>query len=230
MYQAGWDAREIVGAGGARGAREHQLARPREGVPPLRRAGRGTPLSLLPPQPLVPRLRRLRLARQAQGPHDRRRHLVDEELLREHPDDDLRGPRPRRTRRTSCRTAGATGCSTTGPRQPTSLAAPEMDPASPRHEGYRIPRVVVDICAARPIDLAIIDGIESMGGTEGPWSGGEALPPRGARRRHELRQHRRRGDRGDGLRPDGARGGEPRSTGATTSSSSRRASASAPAT
>jgi uncharacterized protein (DUF362 family) len=64
-----------------------------------------------------------------------------------------------------------------GARQPPSLAAPEVDPASPRHEGYRIPRVVVDICAARPIDLAIIDGIDSMGGTEGPWSGGEGCHP-----------------------------------------------------
>jgi len=61
-----------------------------------------------------------------------------------------------------------------GLRQPASPAAPEIDPASPRHEGYRIPRVVVDICAARPIDLAILDGIDTMGGTEGPWSGGEA--------------------------------------------------------
>jgi uncharacterized protein (DUF362 family) len=61
-----------------------------------------------------------------------------------------------------------------GSRQPASPAAPEIDPASPRHEGYRIPRVVVDICAARPIDLAILDGIDTMGGTEGPWSGGEA--------------------------------------------------------
>jgi len=64
-----------------------------------------------------------------------------------------------------------------GSRQPPSLAAPETDPRSPRHEGYRIPRVVVDICAARPIDLAIIDGIESMGGAEGPWGGGEACHP-----------------------------------------------------
>jgi hypothetical protein len=64
-----------------------------------------------------------------------------------------------------------------GARQPASPAAPEVDPASPRHDGYRIPRVVVDICAARPIDLAIIDGIESMGGTEGPWSGGEGCHP-----------------------------------------------------
>ncbi len=64
-----------------------------------------------------------------------------------------------------------------GKRQPPSLAAPEVDPASPRHDGYRIPRVVVDICAARPIDLGIIDGIESMGGAEGPWGGGEGCHP-----------------------------------------------------
>ncbi len=37
--------------------------------------------------------------------------------------------------------------------------------------------MVVDICAARPIDLAIIDGIESMGGSEGPWGGGESCHP-----------------------------------------------------
>jgi uncharacterized protein (DUF362 family) len=60
-----------------------------------------------------------------------------------------------------------------GLRQPSAPAPPEIDPSSPRHEGYRIPRVVVDICAARPIDLAIVDGIDTMGGTEGPWSGGE---------------------------------------------------------
>jgi uncharacterized protein (DUF362 family) len=64
-----------------------------------------------------------------------------------------------------------------GTRQPALPAAPEIDPASPRHDGYRIPRVVVDICAARPIDLAILDGIDAMGGTEGPWSGGEHCHP-----------------------------------------------------
>ena len=64
-----------------------------------------------------------------------------------------------------------------GARQPARIAASEIDEASPRHEGYRLPRVVVDICAARPIDLAIIDGIESMGGAEGPWGGGEACHP-----------------------------------------------------
>jgi uncharacterized protein (DUF362 family) len=64
-----------------------------------------------------------------------------------------------------------------GARQPPSLAAPELRPGSPRHEGYRLPRVVVDICAARPIDLAIIDGVETMGGAEGPWAGGEGCHP-----------------------------------------------------
>jgi uncharacterized protein (DUF362 family) len=34
---------------------------------------------------------------------------------------------------------------------------------------WRVPRIVADICAARPIHLAIIDGITSMSGGEGPW-------------------------------------------------------------
>jgi uncharacterized protein (DUF362 family) len=34
---------------------------------------------------------------------------------------------------------------------------------------YRVPRIIVDECAARPIHLAIIDGITSMSGGEGPW-------------------------------------------------------------
>ena len=34
-----------------------------------------------------------------------------------------------------------------------------------------MPRIISDVCAARPIDLAIIDGITSMSGGEGPWCG-----------------------------------------------------------
>jgi uncharacterized protein (DUF362 family) len=34
---------------------------------------------------------------------------------------------------------------------------------------WRVPRIVADICAARPIQLSIIDGITSMSGGEGPW-------------------------------------------------------------
>jgi len=39
----------------------------------------------------------------------------------------------------------------------------------PRDATARVPRIVVDICAARPIHLSIIDGITSMSGGEGPW-------------------------------------------------------------
>lgn len=35
--------------------------------------------------------------------------------------------------------------------------------------GQRIPRIITDICAARPIHLSIIDGITAMDGGEGPW-------------------------------------------------------------
>jgi uncharacterized protein (DUF362 family) len=33
----------------------------------------------------------------------------------------------------------------------------------------RVPHIVVDVCSARPIDLAIVDGISAMTGGEGPW-------------------------------------------------------------
>jgi uncharacterized protein (DUF362 family) len=59
-----------------------------------------------------------------------------------------------------------------GRRQPSKIAPTENDPASPRDGGYRVPRVVADLIAARPIHLAIIDGIESMAGGEGPWING----------------------------------------------------------
>jgi uncharacterized protein (DUF362 family) len=34
---------------------------------------------------------------------------------------------------------------------------------------WRVPRIIADICSARPIHLSIIDGISSMTGGEGPW-------------------------------------------------------------
>jgi uncharacterized protein (DUF362 family) len=40
---------------------------------------------------------------------------------------------------------------------------------------WRVPRITADLCAARPIHLAIIDGIMSMSGGEGPWAGEEKL-------------------------------------------------------
>lgn len=56
-----------------------------------------------------------------------------------------------------------------GKRQPSRSAPGELDPRSSRDPGYRVPRIIAEIVAARPIDLAIIDGIESMAGGEGPW-------------------------------------------------------------
>ena len=48
-----------------------------------------------------------------------------------------------------------------------SKSAPqELDPKSSRDEGYRIPRCIADLVAARPVHLAVIDGIESMNGGE----------------------------------------------------------------
>lgn len=56
-----------------------------------------------------------------------------------------------------------------GDRQPAKIAPPENDPTTPRQDGYRVPRIVADLAVARPIDLQIIDGIETMVGAEGPW-------------------------------------------------------------
>jgi uncharacterized protein (DUF362 family) len=38
-----------------------------------------------------------------------------------------------------------------------------------RDPTWRVPHITVDVCAARPIHLAIIDGITSISGGEGPW-------------------------------------------------------------
>jgi uncharacterized protein (DUF362 family) len=57
----------------------------------------------------------------------------------------------------------------TGYRQPSRIAPPEKNPDSPRQGGYRVPRAVVDLVSARPIDLQIVDGIRSIAGGEGPW-------------------------------------------------------------
>jgi len=47
---------------------------------------------------------------------------------------------------------------------------PHLKPdATWRDPFSRVPRIVIDDCAARPIDLAIIDGISAMTGGEGPW-------------------------------------------------------------
>ncbi len=60
---------------------------------------------------------------------------------------------------------------TTGPTPPKGVPQ-ELDPSSPRRAGYRVPRIVTDLVGARPIDLSIVDGIESIRGGEGAWNRG----------------------------------------------------------
>jgi uncharacterized protein (DUF362 family) len=54
----------------------------------------------------------------------------------------------------------------------------ELHPDSPRDPGYRVPRILVDQAGIRPIDLAIVDGVETVRGGEGPWLEGlERMTP-----------------------------------------------------
>jgi uncharacterized protein (DUF362 family) len=62
-----------------------------------------------------------------------------------------------------------------GKRPPSKSAPQELHPESSREPGYRVPRIVADLNAARPVNLAIIDGIESVAGGEGPWIKGLRL-------------------------------------------------------
>ena len=64
---------------------------------------------------------------------------------------------------------GGRGMLHQGDRQPPRSSLSEINPHSPRDPGYRVPRVTADLVAARPIHLAIIDGIETVAGGEGPW-------------------------------------------------------------
>lgn len=63
----------------------------------------------------------------------------------------------------------------TGQHTPAAGLPQEIDPHGPRVPSYRVPRHVVDTVGIRPIDLALIDGIETVSGGEGPWCGGLAL-------------------------------------------------------
>jgi uncharacterized protein (DUF362 family) len=49
-----------------------------------------------------------------------------------------------------------------GTRGPSASAPQEKDPNSPRNGGYRVPRVIADLVAARPIHFCVVDGITSQ--------------------------------------------------------------------
>jgi uncharacterized protein (DUF362 family) len=56
-----------------------------------------------------------------------------------------------------------------GRRQPSKSAPQELHFGQNHDPGYRVPHIVADLAAARPIHLQIIDGVESIAGGEGPW-------------------------------------------------------------
>src|SRR5258708_19742887 len=72
---------------------------------------------------------------------------------------------------------GGRGLVHDGNRQPSKSAPQENDPSTPRKDTYRVPRTVVDLISARPIHLAIVEGIKTMTGGEGPWVRQDLQPP-----------------------------------------------------
>jgi hypothetical protein len=57
-----------------------------------------------------------------------------------------------------------------GTRQPPKSSPAEKDPSTPRKDTYRIPRIAAELSAAVPVDLAILDGIETITGVEIPYT------------------------------------------------------------
>jgi uncharacterized protein (DUF362 family) len=62
-----------------------------------------------------------------------------------------------------------------GGRGPSKSAPQERNPNSPREDTYRVPRIVTDLVSARPIHLAIVEGVKTMTAGEGPWVQEEKL-------------------------------------------------------
>jgi uncharacterized protein (DUF362 family) len=55
----------------------------------------------------------------------------------------------------------------------------EIDPHAPLDWQRRVPRITADCLGARPVDLAVVDGIETNRGGEGPWAKGvEPIQPK----------------------------------------------------
>ena len=133
---------------------------------PLHGSRRRPDVRRLRPQPLLSGHRCLRLPRQAQGASHRRRHALHEELLRHHALHHLQPTGP--GRRAQHRTQRLPRAMHTGSRLPPKSAPPLVDTTNSKDPGYRVPRITADLVAARPIHLAVIDGIYTMTGGELP--------------------------------------------------------------
>lgn len=72
---------------------------------------------------------------------------------------------------------GRQNCCHTGTRAPAKSAPQENDPTTPRDGGYRMPRIVTDVCSARPIDIAIVEAVRTMAGSELARPGNQFLSP-----------------------------------------------------
>jgi uncharacterized protein (DUF362 family) len=59
-----------------------------------------------------------------------------------------------------------------GVRQPSKSAPQELHFGENHDPGFRVPHIVADLVAARPIHLSIIDGVQTIAGGEGPWNRG----------------------------------------------------------
>jgi uncharacterized protein (DUF362 family) len=59
-----------------------------------------------------------------------------------------------------------------GKGRPPKHVPQELNTESPRDGGYRVPRITVDLVGVRPIDLSIVDGVETIRGGEGEWNAG----------------------------------------------------------
>lgn len=66
---------------------------------------------------------------------------------------------------------GGRGMLHNGNRTPSESAPQPLHPQAyvSKDPGYRVPRVAADLVAARPVELAVIDGIYTETGGEGPW-------------------------------------------------------------
>ena len=64
-----------------------------------------------------------------------------------------------------------------GKRQPPKSAPREIDPTSSRDDGYRLPRIVAELVAARPVHLSVLDGITTMAGGQNPEPVCEPVSP-----------------------------------------------------
>jgi uncharacterized protein (DUF362 family) len=69
--------------------------------------------------------------------------------------------------------SGGRGPIHSGYRGPSKSAPQELHPNGPKQDTIRVPRTVVDLVGARPIHLAIVEGIRTMTGGEGPWVAGD---------------------------------------------------------